>query len=181
MDELRDPSPCPYDALACCTRAKPSPAAELQTPLLECPRAGAGAPHTVSPALAAAAHEFAAREAARQGATRFWQAAMEARQAANREAGRRLRALEAEARRRAAQVCTDQGRPRTMRCRSRRQRDLTCTWNAALRHPCSSRPWRAPLIACDPCLPSACRRRPSYSRGNPGEGSPAAPASCRRR
>ena len=59
------------------------------------------APVAVAAAAVVAAAEQQCRERVRQGALRFWQQAMAVRQRTNREAGVRLRQVEAEARRRA--------------------------------------------------------------------------------
>lgn len=73
-----------------------------QPPVGQAPAAGVaggdGSGRSAAPELRAALWEAAAREAVRQGALRFWQHAMAARQRANHEASRRLRLLEEEAR-----------------------------------------------------------------------------------
>ena len=91
--------------LVCCQTAP----RDLAAPLLGTATSAAhdagrgGMPATSAPATAAAAvaAEQQCRERVREGALCFWQQAMAVRQRINREAGARLRQLEAEARRRA--------------------------------------------------------------------------------
>ena len=91
--------------LDCCQTAPRDLAAPLLGSATSVMHAGGRGGMPAAPAVAAAAAAEAAeqqcRERVREGALRFWQQAMAVRQRANREAGVRLRQLDAEARQRA--------------------------------------------------------------------------------